>query len=389
MTLCIFGGIALRPEALDVGKRLAVPVFASHPIGQTLDTSAREKLIQGAYDLALRGSAVAVALVAVSALLFFAATTGPKRNIAVAFVGLTVFDLGLQALPYTSFEQMGGYRSLHAPLSRFLEQTGRNGRVLVLPRPGERDLVAPSEQVFMHLGLLAAGGYDPLEQATYRATIDSIVGDLKRGSPYLATVFGVRFIISAVPISLLDYRPVASLGTATLYENEEALPRFYLAPESRAISRPGDAITALKARDLGVGSVVFVEGPATVPIAPEGSRQGQIEVTVDDRERLVLAVQTRQAGMLVANDAFYPGWVAEVDGLSTPIFRANGLVRAVPVPAGTHTVELRFAPRTLMLGAWISICTAVLLVGAAAMAVAREKREGHANRDARPSASTR
>jgi hypothetical protein len=197
----------------------------------------------------------------------------------------------------------------------------------------------------------------------------------------------VRFIIAAPPITLPDYRPVASLGTATLYENEEALPRFYLAPESRAITRPVDAITALKARDLGVGRVVFVEGPATVPIAPEGFRQGQIEVTVDDPERLVLAVQAPQAAMLVANDAFYPGWVAEIDGVVTPILRANGLVRAIPVPAGAHTVVMRFVPRTFVFGAWISMCTAVLLVGAAAISVARIRRGVHAYRDARPSAT--
>jgi hypothetical protein len=64
--------------------------------------------------------------------------------------------------------------------------------------------------------------------------------------------------------------------------------------------------------------------------------------------------------ILVANETFCRGWVAIVDGASAPIFRANGLVRAVPIPAGSQDVEMRFAPRALSIGRSVSVASASL-----------------------------
>ena len=41
---------------------------------------------------------------------------------------------------------------------------------------------------------------------------------------------------------------------------------------------------------------------------------------------------------------------------------AEGILRAVALPAGSHHVEVRYAPRSLALGGWIS---AVALAGSA------------------------
>jgi uncharacterized membrane protein YfhO len=52
-------------------------------------------------------------------------------------------------------------------------------------------------------------------------------------------------------------------------------------------------------------------------------------------------------GLLVLHDTYYPGWIAEVDGKSAPIFQADVLFRAIELPAGTHRVTFRFAPFSL------------------------------------------
>jgi len=44
------------------------------------------------------------------------------------------------------------------------------------------------------------------------------------------------------------------------------------------------------------------------------------------------------------NDAWWPGWVAELDGAPAPILPADGLVRAVPFPAGRHRLVMRYEP---------------------------------------------
>ncbi len=51
--------------------------------------------------------------------------------------------------------------------------------------------------------------------------------------------------------------------------------------------------------------------------------------------------------MVVLNDIYYPGWIAEVDGRRSPVLRADVLFRGVEVAEGTHRVVFRFAPLML------------------------------------------
>ncbi len=74
------------------------------------------------------------------------------------------------------------------------------------------------------------------------------------------------------------------------------------------------------------------------------------EVTSDDGSQLIIAVEAPAAGYLVLSEVNYPGWQATVAGTAAPIETANGLFRAIPVPAGTSTVELRFWPQTFQWG---------------------------------------
>ena len=50
-------------------------------------------------------------------------------------------------------------------------------------------------------------------------------------------------------------------------------------------------------------------------------------------------------GVLVLSEVWYPnGWKAKVDGIEVPLIRANYILRALPITAGRHTVELSFEP---------------------------------------------
>ena len=78
-------------------------------------------------------------------------------------------------------------------------------------------------------------------------------------------------------------------------------------------------------------------------------------------ERVTVEVETGAPGYLVLGDAWYPGWRATVDGAPAPIERANLLFRAVPVPAGTHTVQFTYRPLSVTAGATISAAALLAL----------------------------
>jgi uncharacterized membrane protein YfhO len=72
-----------------------------------------------------------------------------------------------------------------------------------------------------------------------------------------------------------------------------------------------------------------------------------------DRRRLTAT--TDAAGLLVLSEIAYPAWKATVDGQGTAMLTANHVLRAIPIPAGTHTIELRYESATLRAGLAVSL----------------------------------
>ena len=63
--------------------------------------------------------------------------------------------------------------------------------------------------------------------------------------------------------------------------------------------------------------------------------------------RMSVQVDAAAPAWLVVNEVSAPGWQATVDGVESTLLRANGLFRAVCVPAGRHEVAFRFSPLQL------------------------------------------
>jgi hypothetical protein len=63
----------------------------------------------------------------------------------------------------------------------------------------------------------------------------------------------------------------------------------------------------------------------------------------------------------VFSEIYYPyGWLAFVDGKETPIVKTNYLLRGISIPAGKHTIEFKFKPRTVEIGNQMSMLLGIL-----------------------------
>lgn len=107
----------------------------------------------------------------------------------------------------------------------------------------------------------------------------------------------------------------------------------------------------------------LVEAPLEVTLDAPGvaGRVTRSDVTGDGEIDLV----ADRDALLVVSYAWLDGWEATVDGDAVPVVRTDGLVLGIPVPAGEHTVRLRFVPPGLRAGAAISLLSLLALVGAA------------------------
>jgi hypothetical protein len=149
-------------------------------------------------------------------------------------------------------------------------------------------------------------------------------------------------------------------------------PRAYLA---RSVTQVGDwrqAVTAM-AGGHDFHRSPLVENPTGLPFdepKDDNAAPSRIEITSFEPERVTLETDAREPSLLVLAEAWYPGWSATVDGVSTPCIPANAWMRAVALPAGRHQVELRFHSRWLLPGTLLFLLTA----GGLGVLVLRERR---------------
>jgi hypothetical protein len=76
-----------------------------------------------------------------------------------------------------------------------------------------------------------------------------------------------------------------------------------------------------------------------------------IEVEPD---RIAATVEVNRKAVVTVAQTHYPAWKATVDGVETPLFRANHAFQGLVVPPGTHRVELVYRDQAFILGAWVS-----------------------------------
>ncbi|MBI4811618.1 MAG: YfhO family protein, partial [Ignavibacteriales bacterium] len=92
------------------------------------------------------------------------------------------------------------------------------------------------------------------------------------------------------------------------------------------------------------------------------SSNSKAEIISYSLNLITLKVSTRKNGYLVVSEIFYPGWNAYIDGKLEKVYRANWSLRAIPVRAGDHSIEIRFEPESFYRGAWITFITIGLSV---------------------------
>lgn len=201
------------------------------------------------------------------------------------------------------------------------------------------------------------GYQDPLLLASYERVIARL-----REHPALAPQFNVRFAMQG-PHFLhgwnRHYLPPpdaleARLETRLRYRDDDersvlelldALPLAYFVPEDEIERAPSRQAALARVIELAPSAVAILEGGEQSGRAR--ARATPVSVARElliDPDALAFSIHAPGRGVVVINEAFYPGWRASVDGAEVPIERANGWVRAIPIERGTHRVRLSFEP---------------------------------------------
>jgi hypothetical protein len=261
------------------------------------------------------------------------------------------------------------------PAAAFLQDRPEPFRLSPVEQPGRR-VYPPNTSARDGLESVVGDEYpQSLRWAQFSATVlrqrgltlERLTGyPVPRGASLTALrMLNVRYYLTApgAPAPNRAFRKVYGGADASVYEDPDALPRAYVVPAVRTMS-DAQALSYMSAGRLDPRRVALVS-PGTAPLAPSSGgtlREARVRELAPDHVRV--EVGAGPAGWLVLANAYRPQWRATIDGRDVEPQATNYAAVGVPVPAGSHVVELRVSRASFWLGALVSLLSASALVAA-------------------------
>jgi hypothetical protein len=368
-----------------VGPAVRAALAAGDP--PTDDAAAAQVIVRGAAIL------VWVTFAGAAAALLFARTRwrlagGVFAALAVLLTAGDLFRAGMGQNPAITTAEA---RQPVTPAIRYLRSRTPGRFVGALPVYGA--LPIPPD-VAMRYGLYDARGYDyPVERRfdevwrRHVAPPTSIhppitVAQTTPRALRVLSLFGVRDVLQQPrekPLQAPGLRVAYRGPDATIYANDRALPRVWLAGAQRVVA--GERAARETIADAGFDprrTVVTERRLGGLPEAGTPAARtdaGTATLVSYEPERVRVRLRARRAAELVLSDVHYPGWRAEVDGKAAELHRVDYLFRGVRVPPGEHVVEMRYAPASWRAGWIISLLGLAAIVAAAVVGLRRRRRD--------------
>jgi hypothetical protein len=152
-------------------------------------------------------------------------------------------------------------------------------------------------------------------------------------------------------------------GTTYLHRLVDPGPRAWVVHKVEIIPGDDQAVERLSDWQFAPLDAAILPEPLDAPlaeaedVADAPADASTVSWVRREPAHLELDVVLPADGLLVLGEVHYPGWHAYVDGSPVPTLRANLALRAVPVPAGQHQVEMVYRPWTVPAGIVISVLT--------------------------------
>jgi hypothetical protein len=172
----------------------------------------------------------------------------------------------------------------------------------------------------------SVGGYHGAKLARYQDLIERYLTSMDEG---VLDMLNTRYLIRFDPTG----QPVAELRATA---NGPA----WFVQEVVDADTPQKEIDALGRIDTKTAAVINTR---EFDIRPLIGGEGEIRLEEYRPNYLRYEYTATAPGTAIFSEIYYKdGWTAYIDGIETPYFRADYLLRGMELPAGTHTVEWRF-----------------------------------------------
>lgn len=155
--------------------------------------------------------------------------------------------------------------------------------------------------------------------------------------------------------------------------NQTACGHAWFVDNIQFVKDNDEEMTAISSFDPKKEAIVNDEFKKDLDLNHLGTgSDGKIELVNYHPDNLKYEYSIGKKAVAVFSEIWYPkGWKMYIDGEEQPYIRANYILRAAELPAGNHTVEWKFEPKSYYFGENISLIGSVLLSLILAFAIFR------------------
>ena len=237
----------------------------------------------------------------------------------------------------------------------------------------------------IYLGLYETQSYNPIQLSRYADLMTAVNGGSQDyhfadlfppgGQLGLLDVLDVGYVLvdKSLPPDRADVRALTAGRDkvfedvyVSIWDNRGNLGPAWITHQVVATNREA-ARNRISQIGFRPAELAVVEGNVAAMAAADGDAEGSVALTSYAAQRITYDATTSKDGFLVMSEIYEPGWKAYLDGESVPIYPTDIALRGIELPAGSHTVELRYEPLSLRLGFAVSFVAHALLVGVLAM----------------------
>jgi hypothetical protein len=236
-----------------------------------------------------------------------------------------------------------------------LQDKGLSYRVLNMQNPFNE-----AQTSYFHKSI---GGYHGAKLRRYQ---DLIERQISAGNQQVLNMLNTRYVITGD-------------AKQPVQRNPGALGNAWFVSEVKTVSSPDEEMEALGTLSPATVAVIDASKFPQQKAATYDITGSTISLTAYSPDELKYRYTAAKDGLAVFSEVYYAeGWQAFIDGKPAPILRADYVLRARNVPAGTHTIDFRCEPKSYAIGNGVSLAASIALflviAGAIVYAVRRKPR---------------
>ena len=192
------------------------------------------------------------------------------------------------------------------------------------------------------------GGYSAIKLQRYQ---DIIEKHISMGNMKVINMLNTKYLITSDNNNNIIARM-----------NPSALGNCWFVKDYKIVSGPDEEIAELNNINPAVTALVDQKFEIN-HVGTNIDSTGIISLTSYHPMKLEYTSKSKSEQLAVFSDIYYqPGWESYIDGKKVDHFRVNYILRGLIIPAGDHSIQFEFEPRSYMVGEMIGLSASMAII---------------------------